>query len=199
MPRPVVTVQPATPDRWADLEAIFGEKGACAGCWCMFWRLPSGASRHNTPTDNKQALRALVATGQAPGLLAYVDGAPAGWCAVGPREAFARLEASRKLKRLDDQPVWSIPCFFVARPFRRQGLMRALIRAAVGYARAHGARLIEGYPVDLESAPLRGHKLTGDGGFTGIASAFRAEGFVEAAQASETQRILRRKVRPARS
>jgi GNAT superfamily N-acetyltransferase len=165
----------------------------------MFWRLPSGVSRHNSASDNREALRALTEAGQAPGLLAYVDGAPAGWCALGPREAFARLETSRKLKRLDDQPVWSIPCFFVARPFRRQGLMRALIRAAVGYARGQGARLVEGYPLDLDSALLAGRKLTGDGGFTGVVSAFRAEGFALAAEASETQRIMRRKIRPAQA
>lgn len=199
MPRTKIEVHPATPERWADLETVFGVKGACAGCWCMFWRLPRQISRHNTGSQNRQALRALVETGQAPGLLAYVDGAPAGWCAVGPREAFSRLETSRKLKRLDDQPVWSIPCFFVARPFRRQGLMRALIRAAVGYARGQGARLIEGYPLDLETPLLAGQKLTGDGGFTGVASAFRAEGFALAAEASETQRIMRRKIRPAQA
>jgi GNAT superfamily N-acetyltransferase len=198
VPRAAIEVVPATPERWADLEAVFGAKGACAGCWCMFWRLPSSVSRGNTGDQNREALRALVEAGQEPGLLAYVDGAPAGWCAVGPREAFARLETSRKLRRLDDAPAWAIPCFFVARPYRRQGLMRALIAGAVRYARAHGARLVEGYPLELESAPLRGQRLTGDGGFTGVASAFRAEGFQEAAQVSETQRIMRRKVRPTR-
>jgi GNAT superfamily N-acetyltransferase len=117
---------------------------------------------------------------------------------VGPRESFPRLETSRKLKRLDDQPVWSIPCFFVARPYRRQGLMRVLIAGAVNYARQHGARLIEAYPLDLETERLAGHNLTGDGGFTGVVSAFRAEGFKEAARASETQRVMRRAVRPPR-
>jgi GNAT superfamily N-acetyltransferase len=199
MARSRVTVHPATPERWADLAAVFGERGACAGCWCLFWRLPRGESRHNTASDNRDLLRALVETGQEPGLLAYVDGAPAGWCALGPRESFARLETSRKLRRVDDRPVWSVPCFFVARPFRRQGLMRALIAGAVRYARAHGARLIEGYPLELDSGPLAGRALTGDGGFTGVVSAFEAEGFKEVALASQTQRVMRRALRPGRS
>lgn len=191
MARKRIEVVPATAERWADLEALFGPRGACSGCWCMFWR---GGYSNGEPS--KAALRALVAGGQEPGLLAYVDGQAAGWVAVAPRADYARLGRSRKLAPLDDQPVWSIPCFFVAKAHRRQGLMRALIDGAVAYAPVHGATLMEAYPLDLESAPLAGQHLTGDGGFTGVASAFRAAGFVEMKQASETQRIMRRRLRP---
>lgn len=191
MPRPPIDVVPATPERWAAVEALFGPRGACGGCWCSHWRV-----KHGSADANRAALHALVATGQEPGLLAYVNGAPAGWVAVGPRAAFARLGRSRLLAPLDDQPVWAVPCFFVSKAHRRQGLMRALVDAAVAYARAHGATLIEAYPLELDSAPLAGQRLTGDGGYMGVAAVFRAAGFKEVKPVSETQRFMRRAVRP---
>lgn len=194
MTRNSIEVVPATAERWADVEALFGPRGACGGCWCSHWRQKLGSGE-----ANKAALHALVATGQEPGLLAYVGGTPAGWVAVGPRTAFARLGRSRLLAPLDDQPVWAMPCFFVAKAYRRQGLLRALVDAAVDYARAHGATLVEAYPLDLESAPLAGQRLTGDGGYMGVAAVFRAAGFKEMKPVSETQRYMRRAVRPKRA
>lgn len=193
MPRRRTEVLPVTPERWADLEALFGPRGACGGCWCMHWREKQGSG-----DANKAALHALVATGQEPGLLAYVDGQVAGWVSVAPRSAYARLGRARTLAPIDDQPVWSIPCFFVGKDHRRQGLMRALVEAAVAYARAHGATLIEGYPLDMDSPQLTGQRLSGEGGYMGIASAFLAAGFTVVKEASTTQRIVRRRVRPSR-
>ena len=182
---------PLTPERWKDLEALFGPHGAYSGCWCMFWRVRRADFARMNPGERKAALQELTARPLAPGLLAYAAGQPVGWVSLGPREDFAALAHSRILPPLDDVPVWSIVCFFVTRSRRRQGLLTELIRAAVQYAGAHGAKVVEAYPTDMQSQRLAGVRLTGYSGYMGIASAFREAGFVPLKQASETQLIMR--------
>ncbi len=192
---PAVDVLPATAERWADLETLFGKHGACLGCWCMFWRLERAAFKNLKGDGTKAALKDMTLKNQAPGLLAYVDGQAVGWCSVGPRQDFAALESSRILKRVDDRPVWCIVCFFVAKPFRKQGILTGLLQGAVEYARENGADVIEGYPTDMQTYKLAGQKLTGYSGYMGIASVFRALGFVEVGRASETQLIMRKELK----
>jgi GNAT superfamily N-acetyltransferase len=110
---------------------------------------------------------------------------------VAPREQYQALDYSRKIKRIDDKPVWTVMCFYVNKAYRFQGLMEALVHSAVDYARQNGAMIIEGYPIDLQTPQLSGHNLTGDSGFMGIASIFRRAGFVEVGRVSETQLIMR--------
>ena len=184
-------VFPVTADRWPDLESLFGPKGAYAGCWCMNWRLKRSVYKELDGEGRKDELRNLTYNNRVPGVLAYADGAPVGWCSIGPRQEFAALETSRILKRIDDLPVWSIVCFYVAKTARRSGLMTALLRGAVDYARQQGARIVEGYPIDMQTPLLAGQKLTGYSGFMGIASVYRDTGFVEVDRASETQLIMR--------
>ena len=86
----------------------------------------------------------LVRAGGSPGLIAYADGEPAGWCALAPRDQYLRLANSRVLKPVDDQPVWSVNCFFVARAYRRRGLTIALLKAAAEFVRQRGGRILEG-------------------------------------------------------
>lgn len=186
-----ITVVPATYERWADLEQLFGTRGAYAGCWCMFWRLERRQFKAQKGAGNCDHLHQLMAAGQIPGLLAYVNGTVAGWCSLGPRDAFLALESSRILTRIDAVPVWSIACFYIAKPFRQQGLMRALLRGALSYAAAQGAPALEGYPIDLATPQLAGQKLGSYAGYMGIASAYRDVGFVEVGRASATQRIMR--------
>lgn len=184
-------IVPATADRWNDLELLFGKYGASARCWCMFWRMPFKEFNAIKGEGTRAALKELTGRNIAPGLLAYMDGEPIGWCSLGPREDFRGLERSRTLKRVDDQPVWSIVCFFIKRSYRHKGMMAALLKAAVAYAAEHGAKIVEGYPVDLQSHLLTGKKLTGFSGFMGIASVFRAAGFKKVTDASETQLVMR--------
>jgi GNAT superfamily N-acetyltransferase len=186
-----VEVLPATAERWPDLEALFGKNGACAGCWCMFWRLSRSEFRRLQGEGNKAMLKEMTLGDQVPGLVAYAGGRPAGWCSIGPCEQYAALERSRILTPVDGQPVWSIVCFFVLRPFRRRGLLAELVRGAVQYAQQHGAHIVEAYPIDTQTPKLAGKKLTGVGGYMGIASTFRALGFVKVGRASETQLIMR--------
>ncbi|KRT76662.1 MAG: N-acetyltransferase GCN5 [Armatimonadetes bacterium CSP1-3] len=183
--RPAVEVYPVTPERWRDLETLFGERGAYGGCWCMWWRISRAEFSSNGNRGNRQEMKRLVDSGQAPGLLAYVRGEPIAWVSVGPRETFSALERSRTLKRVDDRAVWSVVCFVVAKPYRGTGLMTPLLRAAVDYAKRHGARIVEGYPIEV------GGRLSGYSGFTGVASTFRKTGFVEVSRASVRQPIMR--------
>src|SRR5262245_64436702 len=101
---------PLTPERWSDVESLFGPRGACGGCWCMWWRLKRSTFNQQKGDRNKAAFKAVVDSGDAPGILAYAKGIPIGWCAVAPRESYSALERSSILMRIDDEPVWSIVC-----------------------------------------------------------------------------------------
>src|SRR5262245_20316587 len=118
---PRVEIVPLTADRWSDLERLFGARGACGGCWCMAWRLPRSAYERGKGTGNRAALKSLASSTPSPGLLAYVEGEPVGWCAIAPREAYPVLARSRVLKPVDGAAVWSVSCFFVARGYRKRG------------------------------------------------------------------------------
>ncbi len=179
-------IHPLTSDRWEDLVALFGEKGACGGCWCMWWRLARSAFLKGKGAGNRRALGKIVRAGGVPGLIAYCDGTPAGWCSVAPREDYPVLSRSRVLAPVDDRPVWSIVCFFVAKPFRRTGLTAALIEGALAYAKKNGAAIVEGYPVE----PKRG-AMPDAFAYTGLASSFLRAGFAEVARRSATRPFMR--------
>lgn len=183
---PKLTFHPLTPARWKDVEALFGPKGACAGCWCMWWRLGAALFREMRGEGNRRAFRKVVGGDVPPGVLAYAEGMPVGWCAIAPRAAYPRLARSRIFQPIDTEPVWSVTCFFVARPYRRRGVTVALLRAALAFAKSHGARIVEGYPVE----PRQG-SLPDPFAWTGFASAFRAAGFEEAIRRSEIRPMMR--------
>ncbi len=180
---------PLTPDRWPDFEKLFGPRGACGGCWCMYWRQPRRLFEERHGEMNRMAMQALVEAGTIPGLLAYDGEAPVGWCSVAPREEFPTLANSRILKPVDDQPVWSVVCFFVARGQRQKGLSVQLLKAAVELAASKGARIVEGYPVE----PKKG-KAPDVFVYTGLYSAFQQAGFSEALRRSPTRPIMRLKI-----
>jgi GNAT superfamily N-acetyltransferase len=185
--QPPLTFTPLTPSRWADLESLFGPRGACGGCWCMWWRMPRAAFNVSKGEGNRAAFRRIVEAGEKPGILAYSGKTAVGWCSLGPRDAFPALDRSRLLARVDEQPVWSLVCFFVARGHRRQGITSLLIEAAAEHARGKGARILEAYPVEPSSGP------TADAfAFTGLATAFRKAGFTEAARRSPRRAVWRR-------
>lgn len=138
---------PLTPKRWQDFVDLMGPTGACGGCWCMFWRLTRKEFQNGCGDSNKLAMKNLVDSGVIPGIIGYQSGAPLVWCSIAPREQFSALERSRLLKRIDQKPVWSIVCFFIAKTQRRSGLLRETIISAVEYARQQGAAFVEAYPV----------------------------------------------------
>jgi GNAT superfamily N-acetyltransferase len=184
-----MTIRPLTPARWKDLEALFGARGACGGCWCMYWRRPRSTFEREKGEGNRRAFKKLVAAGEPPGLLAYDGGQPVGWCAIAPRSQYPKLARSRILQPVDDQPVWSVSCLFVARPYRRRGVSVRLLEAVADYARRRGGRIVEGYPVEAQG------KVADAFVWTGLASAFHQAGFTEVARRSKTRPIMRRGLR----
>jgi GNAT superfamily N-acetyltransferase len=182
----VLAFHPVTRERWSDFENLFGPRGACGGCWCMWWRQSRKEfdAMHGEP--NHKAMQALVDAGVIPGILAYENDIPIGWCSIAPRPEFSALARSRVLQPVDEQPVWSVVCFFVKRGYRRKGLTVELLKAATEFAGSRGAKIIEGYPVEPKDG-----KSADVFAFTGLASAFKQAGFTEVLRRSETRPIMR--------
>lgn len=173
-------------NRWEDFETLFGERGACGGCWCMSWRLKRSIFEKQKGHGNKLAMRNLVEQNEPVGLLAYIDKKPIAWCAVAPREVYLKLENSRILKRIDNEPVWSITCFFITKPYRRKGLSLELLKGVIKYGKANKVKIIEGYPVVPYS-----EKIPAAFAWTGIPSAFEKAGFVVAERRSKLKPMMR--------
>jgi GNAT superfamily N-acetyltransferase len=171
----VVDVRVATRDRWDHIVDLFerpGPRGGTPqtdGCWCQFWHLRGQAYWDGHGAGHRARLEEEIRSGSEPGLLAYLAGVPIGWCRVGPRESFDRLEHSPKLARVDGRDAWSVVCFYVHPEAKRQGVASALLDAALERAREHGVSILEGYPV----AP--GHMNID--AYTGYLPMFLAAGF----------------------
>lgn len=189
---PRLQVEPLTRERWADFVELFGKRGACGGCWCMFPRMTRSQFESKKGPGTRRAMRTLVLSGKPPGVLGYLNGDVVGWCAVEPREAFSSLARSRILKPVDDRPVWSIVCLFIAKQQRGRGASVRMIEGAVRWARSQGARVVEAYPVEPRKSPMPAVFA-----YTGIAAAYLAAGFQEVARRSETRPIMRRTLRAA--
>jgi GNAT superfamily N-acetyltransferase len=155
----------------------------------MYWRATHAQYEEQKGEGNRRALRKVVASGRVPGILAYAGKEPVGWCSIEPRERFVRLEGSRVLAPVDAKPVWSVTCFFIARPWRRKGVSVALLRAAAEFARKRGARIIEGYPVEVRKGKAPDAFV-----WTGLSETFLAAGFKEVLRRSPTRPIMRRNV-----
>jgi len=164
--------------RWADLERLFESRGGPKHCWCMAWRATPEEARRTGGASRKAALAGRVAAGVPIGLLGYLDGEPVAWCSVAPRSTYRRLVEDDS----SDEGIWSIVCFFVVRRLRGQGFTRRMIEAAVEFARAHGATVVEAYPVDADSPSYR---------FMGFVPAFEAAGFLEVGRAGTRRHVLR--------
>jgi GNAT superfamily N-acetyltransferase len=183
-----IAVRPLTPERWEDLETVFGASGGTDGCWCMWFRQTSDEYRAGRGEANRSAFEAIVRAGTVPGLLAYVDGQPAAWCAVQPREHLKRLSRSRVTKSPDGAGAWAIVCFVTRPEFRGRGLNRALVDAAVAFAAEHSATLVEAFPVDAAG------RVAAASGYHGFASTFREAGFEEVARRTANRPYMRRRI-----
>jgi len=179
-------IYPLDSNRWGDFELLFGARGGCGGCWCMSWRQKRSDFYRLRGDGNKLAMKTLVEQNECVGLLAYVDGKPIGWCAIAPREAFPRLENSKVWKRIDDQQVWAITCFFIANSFRRKGISLELIKGAINYCKENSIKIIEAYPV----VPYR-EKIPDAFAWTGFPAVFEKAGFVVAERRSPSKPIMR--------
>ncbi|MCR9220420.1 MAG: GNAT family N-acetyltransferase [Alphaproteobacteria bacterium] len=175
------------PADWDGFSAVMGEKGGCGGCWCMLWRVSKKEMDAGMGAGNRGAMKRLFDSGHVPGLVARHDGEAVGWIQLDERAAFPRLESSRILKPVDEQPVWSVACFLIDKRHRRKGLSVRLLEAACDWARSRGATILEGYPID---APKRRYPAVY--AWTGFVGAFRDAGFEEVARRSETRPIMRK-------
>jgi ribosomal protein S18 acetylase RimI-like enzyme len=181
---------PVTKERWPDLVEMF-DRPVVRTCFCMFFR-KTGANT-GVGAENRRAMKALVDRGNVPGLIGYEDGVPVAWVSLGPREDYPKLRRSPIMKPVDDRPVWSILCFFVDPSVRGMGLAHRMLRAAVDHARAHGARLVEAYPVDTQE------QKHPDDMFFGAKSMYDSAGFREVARRKPTRPVVRRALRPGRN
>ncbi len=180
---PQITIEPATADRFADAQHTWDNGGDGRSCQCQWWMITNAEWQSTTQEQRAELFRDEVTVGPPPGLIAYVDGEPAGWVRVGPRTRQRRLARTRNLtahseEPWDDESVWSVSCFVVRREHRGQGLNDRLLEAAIAFAREGGARVIEAYPLD----PEQGTKKSSSSLFHGVVSTFAGAGFREVAR-----------------
>lgn len=186
----VIETRPVTPDRWPDVVDLFerpGPRGGTpftAGCWCQYWHVRGKAYDAGWGDANRARLEAQIRGGDAPGLLAYRETSAVGWCRLGPRDTFERLESSAKLARVDDEEVWSLVCLSVHVTERGRGVGAALLEAAIEYAASRGARMLEAYPVRA------GHHVIDS--FTGYLPMFLEAGFEPVREAGRRTVVRRR-------
>jgi GNAT superfamily N-acetyltransferase len=176
---PELVIEPLSMSRWSAFADLLDQGGPAGRCWCV---APMGMDYRRRPmASNRADMRKAVQQGPRPGLLAHRDWLAVGWCRVTPRDAVPGLERAFRTRRVDDVPVWSISCFYIRKDHRREGIMTALITAAIEYARAAGAPALEAYPLDGGVSPSATS--------TGYASTFARAGFSEIARRSPATRL----------
>ncbi len=153
----------------------------------MLWRLPKKQFELQKGDGNKLAMKAIIDSGEVPGILAYDNTKAIGWCAIAPRTSFPALSRSRILRPIDDRPCWSVACLFVDKSCRKKGVSTGLLRAASEYAKSQGAEIVEGYPVEPKSEK----DIPPAFAWTGVPKAFNGAGFQEVARRSPTRPIMR--------
>ncbi|HEX4789194.1 MAG TPA: GNAT family N-acetyltransferase [Actinospica sp.] len=192
-----IEVRPANEASWEDLQAVFGERGDPHFCQCQRYKLGHWGWTPFPQETRAQALREEAECGQddaesTSGLIAYLDGEPAGWCNVEPRVAFPGLRTTRvpwpgRKEDKDDPSVWSVTCFVVRAGYRGRGLTYALAAASVDFARERGARALEGYPMIVPP----GREITWGELFVGKSSVFAAAGFREVNRPTKRRVVMR--------
>lgn len=178
---------PLSREHWSSFLQLFGERGACANCWCMYFRLKKDEfTEGKTNNGNRDRMKELVWAGEPTGVLAFYQGKAIGWCAFAPREEYLKLENSRVHKRIDDEPVWSVTCFFVDKAFRRMGVSVALLKGVIEIARKQKIKIIEAYP----TIPTQ-ETLPDAFAWIGLYSAFEKAGFKIADRTSKNRPMVR--------
>jgi GNAT superfamily N-acetyltransferase len=191
-----VSVVPANEATWDDLQKVFGRGGA-AKCQCQRIKVGDGAWYPMPVEERAQRLREETDCGhpegdRSSGMVAYLDGEPVGWVAVEPRAGYRRLRGSSvpwagRTEDPDDPDVWAIVCFAIRPGFRGEGLTRPLAQAAARYARACGAKAVEGYPM----VPRPGQKVSWGEMNVGSLGTFAAAGFREVSRPTARRVVVR--------
>jgi GNAT superfamily N-acetyltransferase len=182
-----LTFEPLTKSNWNKFISLFGEKGACGNCWCMYYRLSQSRFREGkTENGNKKAMKKIVWDNKPSGILGFYEGQAIAWSAFAPREDFMRLEKSRVHKRIDSKKVWSIPCFFIDKNVRRNGVSVELLKGVIKYAETHGIEIIEAYP----TIPTQ-EKLPDSFVWIGLYKSFERAGFEIVDRTSKNRPMVR--------
>lgn len=191
MDRAGFAVVPLTPERWGDLEELFGPQGPCYGCWCNHFRMPQRLRKPLLGEGARRLFEERVKQGPPPGVLAYTGDKAVGWLQVGPRAHIPEWNNPRRASTpLPDAPAedernWAASCFFVRRGFRGKGVTGALLDGAVDFARQSGARLIEAAAMENRE------KRSAEGLYVGPETVFQRAGFVEVARQKPGRPLLR--------
>lgn len=182
-----ISFVPLTKNYWKQFEELFGVKGACGNCWCMLYRLTNAEWQAGKEDGgNKRKMKNLVSKDIPTGMLAMHNGVAIGWCAFAPREDLPKLARSRVHKRIDDKPVWSIPCFFIKKEFRGKGVSVALLNGVIAYAKKQKIKTIEAYP----AIPTQG-KLPDAFAWIGLYRSFEKAGFTIVDRTSVNRPMVR--------
>lgn len=182
-----LSFEPLNQANWAQFVQLFGERGACGNCWCMYYRLTKADfNEGKAENGNKEAMQGLVSNNRPTGILGFYEGQAIAWCAFAPREDFIKLEKSRVHKRIDNEPVWSIPCFFIDKKFRGQGISVEILKAVIRYARENSIRIIEAYP----TIPTT-ERLPDSFAWIGLYKSFERAGFEIADRTSRNRPMVR--------
>ncbi len=173
-----LTIRSLRQEDWPIVKELFGEKGACGGCWCMWWRVEKGGKLWESVKGkkNRDSFKRLIKAKEVHAVLALSGGKPVGWCSFGPRRTFPRLETVRALRRDWSQDTWSIVCFYIIPRWRRHGIATRLLKAATAKAFELGAREVEGYPVVPKKPPKR---VPAAFAWTGVPNLFERVGYQE--------------------
>lgn len=188
---PEVDIRPATPDRFPHAQPALSGGGDGRSCQCQWWTITNAEFQRSSVEERRELLRAELEGELAPALIAYVDGEAAGWVRIGPRTRQLRLQRTKQLiaateEPWDDESVWAVSCFVVRREHRGAGLTDRLLAAAIDFARSHGARLVEGYPVD----PAAGRRKASNELYRGVVSTFERAGFQEVARPAPDRAVV---------
>lgn len=182
-----LSFEPLTKLNWNKFTGLFGDKGACGNCWCMYYRLLKSDFLEGKADDgNKRAMKEIVWKGKPAGILGLYEGQAIAWCAFSPREDFIKLEKSRVHRRIDDTMVWSIPCFFIDKNFRRHGVSVELLKGVIRYAEENGIEIIEAYPAIPTQA-----KLPDSFAWIGLFRSFESAGFEIVDRTSKNRPMVR--------
>jgi GNAT superfamily N-acetyltransferase len=182
-----LTFEPLTKANWNKFVQLFGNNGACGNCWCMYDRLKNADFKEGkVDGGNKEAMKTLVMENKPTGILGFYEGLPIAWCAFAPREHFLKLEHSRVHKRIDDKPVWSIPCFFIDKRFRLQGISVELLKGVIKYAKENKIKILEAYP----TIPTQ-EKLPDSFAWIGLYKSFERAGFEIVDRTSKNRPMVR--------
>ena len=149
---PQISVRELKPELLSDyltfFDKAFSDFPHWAGCYCGFYDTPGNDwdPTTNAGPEHRAARSERISSGNARGLLAYIDDKPVGWCNAQPRASLLNMRSYEVALTDPEEPVGSIMCFLVAPEHRGKGVCTALLSAACDKFRRDGLHVAEGYP-----------------------------------------------------